>query len=221
MKTITWFFRSQNPPFAFIGPTLSASPLNTHNVWLGIGWLTLCCSALRAPPLRPLPVRALVLYRRNIGLNARPWKRKGKLIRLSPRPSAGCAGPVILPLGRRLAQEAREYQSVVRVHCSFDSQLRRVCPAACSSPLLEDPPRQFGTAGKTETKRDSQLVKRFDGSGIYLDADPEKVMASTLKFNLSRVVSSDEVIQRSEVVESVLNVHHYESATLLSCRSGC
>ena len=32
MKTITWFFRSQNPPFAFVGPTLSASPLNTHNV---------------------------------------------------------------------------------------------------------------------------------------------------------------------------------------------
>ena len=102
---------------------LRLSPKHTQRSFT-VGWegcLTLCCSALRAPPLRPLPVRALVLYRRNIGLNARPWKRKGKLIRLSPRPSAGCAGPVILPLGRRLAQEAREYQRVVRVHCSFDS----------------------------------------------------------------------------------------------------
>ena len=78
-----------------------------------------------------------------------------------------------------------------------------------------------GGSGKDRNKKRFATRKAFDGSGIYLDADPEKVMASTLKFNLSRVVSSDEVIQRSEVVESVLNVHHYESATLLSCRSGC
>ena len=156
-----------NPPLCLCrAHPLRLSPKHTQRSFTvgWEGWLTLCCSALRAPPLRPLPVRALVLYRRNIGLNARPWKRKGKLIRLSPRPSAGCAGSVILPLGRRLAQEAREYQRVVRVHCSFDSQLRRVCPAACSSPLLRPPPRQFiWTAGKTKQKeiREPQLANRL------------------------------------------------------------
>ena len=57
----------------------------------------------------------------------------------------------------------------------------------------------------------------MDGSGIYLDANP--FLTGLNSQDPSSYISNGMIY--GYAIESVFDVHYYNSATLLSCRSGC